>query len=176
MATAAGAMQLCRPVADSTLSQLPQSAPRNSTHRHTSDSLKQCRKADSPCPKAVFEVLHSAQAAQAPRGHDANARTQRLTLLHAVASHHDCAACRQYAGQRCRLTSMVVGEGSRPSMPKKSERAQAACCMGQQQQMQAQLKAARRVLPPSVSQQFLKAEMQLSEHHGLLATQGRRPT
>lgn len=40
--------------------------------------------ADSPSAKTVLEVLDSAQAAQSPSCHDAYARTQRFTLLHAV--------------------------------------------------------------------------------------------
>lgn len=47
----------------------------------------------SPDGEAVFEVLHGAQAGQAAGGHDADARAQRLTLLHAVARQQHRVPC-----------------------------------------------------------------------------------
>ena len=46
-----------------------------------------------PSPKAVLEVLHGAQAAQAAGCHDADAGAQRLTLLHAVRCQDHSVAC-----------------------------------------------------------------------------------
>ena len=48
---------------------------------------------DSPGAKSVLEVLDGAQAAQAAGCHDANPRTQRLTLLHAMRCQNDCVTC-----------------------------------------------------------------------------------
>ena len=50
---------------------------------------------DSPGAKSVLEVLDGAQAAQAAGRHDANPRTQRLTLLHAMRRQNDCMTCRK---------------------------------------------------------------------------------
>jgi len=51
----------------------------------------------APGAKAVLQVLHGAQAAQAARGEDADARAQRLALLHAVRGHDHGVACRARA-------------------------------------------------------------------------------
>ena len=59
---------------------------------------------DSPSAKPVLEVLDSAQAAQSPSCHDAYARTQRFTFLHAVRCQDDCVTCRptrQLVNQCC---------------------------------------------------------------------------
>ena len=50
---------------------------------------------DSPGAKSVLEVLDGAQAAQAAGRHDANPRTQRLALLHAMRRQNDCMTCRK---------------------------------------------------------------------------------
>ena len=46
-----------------------------------------------PCTKPVLQVLHGAQAAQPASCHDADARAERLALLHAVGCQNDCVPC-----------------------------------------------------------------------------------